>query len=574
MEGTMVLLMVLLMAVSQSPADGLLPQYMTAEESLRINDIGRGHIVTSPPAGCVETPGEFEPLHGAFVTWRYYSYNDIFCEIVREVVDVTRAYIIVRSGSEQNNITNFLSNNGVPLDSVSFMTFSNNSIWIRDYGPWFMRELNGGEGIVDFIYNRPRPQDDTIPWLIGDSWSIPVYGSPLEHPGGNFMVDGLGTGFASTLIYEENPGYSALEIDSLMLEYSGLEQFIVLQRINIEYTGHIDLWTKIVNDTLVLVGEYEPGHPNYDLLNQNADSISNCKNREGFSYSVARMPMPWSTSDAPPTYLNSLMVNNKVLVPLWGEPEDDTALFIYEQLLPEHEIVGIDCSAMAGSGGAIHCITMQAPSRKYLHVKHHPLPDSTNDTLNPYRVRAEIFTSSALEAESTVVFYKINSGSIFDVVPLAAVGDTPGVYAGYIPAQNPGDTVFYYLQAKNNEGIRRTSPVDVPPHMYSFLVAPGVSIAEKHIRMDGFSFSISSNPVSYRVVFSLHVKEETNARLEIYNLLGQRVKLLAHRQYKPGSYEIDWNFIDSRRRRLPQGIYFYSLITNSRKQRGKILLIK
>ncbi|MGB7053953.1 MAG: agmatine deiminase family protein [bacterium] len=446
----------------------LLPKWMTPEESLRVHEIGRGHKITAPPGGWVETPAEFEQLRGVFVTWIYGSYNSIFREIVREAGEVSKVYIIVGSTSEQSNITSYLQTSGIPLDSVVFYVWPRNSVWVRDYGPWFMRKHDNSEGIVDFIYNRPRPLDDTIPWRIGQSWGISVYGSPLEHAGGNFMVDGLGTGFASTLIHEENPQFSAAQIESLMLAYSGLEQFIVLPRINIEYTGHIDLWTKILNDTLVMVGEYAPGHPNYTTLNENADSISRCKNREGFPYRIVRIPMPWSTSSAPPSYLNSFMVNNKVLVPIYNLTEDSAALDIYQQALPDYEIIGIDCSAMSGSGGAIHCITMQALSAQYIHVQHYPMTN-TADTLNAYRIRTRIATSSNLISDSTLISYKINSGS-YNTVMLAPVVDTPGVYAGYVPAQSLGDTVYYYISTLNSEGVRRTSPRYVPPQVYSFLI--------------------------------------------------------------------------------------------------------
>lgn len=449
-------------------AEPLLPQWMTPDESLRIHEIGRGHKITTPPGGWVETPGEFDRLRGVFVTWVYGNYNSIFRQIVEEAGEVCKVYIIAGSSGEQTSITNYLVNQGVPLDSIEFYIWPRNSIWIRDYGPWFMRKQDDSEGIVDFIYNRPRPLDDTIPWRIGQSWTISVYGSPLEHAGGNFMVDGLGTGFASTLIHQENPQFSAAQIESLMLAYSGLEQLIVLPRINIEYTGHIDLWGKVLNDTLIMVGEYAAGHPNHTILNENADSISRCNNREGFPYRIVRIPMPWSTSNSPPSYLNSLFVNNKVLVPLWNQPEDSLAIAIYESVLPDHDIVGINCSAMGGSGGAIHCITMQAPSAEFIHIQHYPLTN-TADTLNDYRVRARITTSNSLIFDSTVVAYRINSGA-YNTTTLSPVVDTPGVYAGHIPAQSLGDTVHYYIIAKNGDGVRRTSPRHVPPQAYSFRI--------------------------------------------------------------------------------------------------------
>lgn len=546
---------------------------MTPEESLRIHEIGKEHIVTDPPGEWVETPGEFERLEGVFITWIYGVFNSVFREIAREVVGVSKLYIIVGSSGEQSSITNYLQNNGIPLDSVVFYIWPRNSVWSRDYGPWFMRKQDNNEGIVDFIYNRPRPQDDTIPWRIGQAWGISVYGSPVEHAGGNFMVDGLGTGFASDLIYEENPSYTSEQIDSLMLEYSGLEQFIVLQRMNIEYTHHIDLWTKALNDTLIMVGEYASGHPNYDLLNDNADSITRCKNREGYPYRVVRMPMPWSMSSAPPSYLNSLFVNNKVLVPLWNEPEDDTALFIYEQALPDHEIVGIDCSSMSGSGGAIHCITIQAPSSKFIHIHHYPLTD-IEDTLNPYRVRSQITTSSSLFTDSTLVFYKINSGD-FTTIPLSAVIDTPGVYADYIPAQSGGDTVHYYLLVKNADGIRRTSPINVPVHIYSFIVGSNVITEENTTSVKvRHRFSVFPNPTQRELTFSVSLLERTNLRIEIYNVLGQKMKVIIDKTLKSGNYDIQWDFHDDRNQELAQGAYFYRIITDKEVKTGKILLIK
>ena len=475
----------------------ILPKYMTPAESLRVDEIGKFHKATSPPSGWVETPGEFERLRGVWITWLMYSYDAVFCEIVRETVDECKAYIIVGGSTNQNYVENYLTGQGVSLDSVYFYTYDRNSVWIRDYGPWFMREEGDSEGIVDFIYNRPRPDDDTISVQIGDDWGLPVYGSPLEHPGGNFMTDGLGTGFASDLIYDENPGTSAAEIDSMMLAYSGLDQFVVVQKMYIEYTGHIDLWTKCLNDTLIMVGEYESGHPNHTLLNQHAAYFESLTNREGRPYRVVRMPMPDSDDNAPPSYLNSLIVNDKVLVPLWNEAEDDTALIIYQNAMPGHEIVGINCHSMASSGGAIHCITMQAPAAEFVHIKPAALED-TEELVDPYRVRAQILTSSSFVADSTLVRYRTGGEGPFSAAPLSAVVGTPGVNEGFIPAQSSGDTVEYYLQCRNTDGVRRTSPWHAPAHLYSFRVgstAP-VPVSDLTIELSGNALYLDWSPVT------------------------------------------------------------------------------
>ncbi|HEX7319646.1 MAG TPA: agmatine deiminase family protein [bacterium] len=549
-----------------------LPKYMTAEESLRIDKIGQGHVITAPPGGWVETPAEFEPLRGVWVTWIYGSYNTVEREIVRGVVSSCKAYIIPGYASDTTSIKSYLTSGGVPLDSVRFYVFPNNSVWIRDYGPWFIRRQDGTEGIIDFQYNRPRPSDDTIPWRIGQAWGIPVYGSPLEHPGGNFMVDGLGRGFFSSLIYEENPGYSAYTIDTMMRNYSGLELTAPMKRMRTEYTGHIDLWTKILNDTLVMVGDYEAGHENDTVLNNRADSITHMKNREGFNYRVVRVIMPWTTSDAPPTYLNSLFVNNKVLVPTWSLPEDPEGLAAYQNALPGYEIVGINCSSMASSGGAIHCIAMQVPASQYVHVRHYPYPD-TSDLVSTYRIRCRIITSSSLRAESTLVFYKVGANGSYSTLALNSVVDTQGVYAAYIPHQTAGDTVYYYILAKNTQNIRRTSPKDVPPHLFRFRIYSGVTVGEFGSSALAH-FSAFPNPARHFLNISFRISDQADLRIAIYNAAGQKVKTIVDGSCSPGHYTEYWDLSDDAGKDLPQGVYFCSVVAGKDKYTGKLLIVR
>ncbi|MEE8597772.1 MAG: T9SS type A sorting domain-containing protein, partial [bacterium] len=202
-----------------------------------------------------------------------------------------------------------------------------------------------------------------------------------------------------------------------------------------------------------------------------------------------------------------------------------------------------------------------------------PLTD-IEDTLNPYRVRAQITTSSSLFTDSTLVFYKINS-SDFTTIPLSAEIDTPGIYAGYIPAQSGGDTVHYYLLIKNADGIRRTSPINVPVHIYSFIVGSNV-ITEENITSVKVRhrFSVFPNPTQRELTFSVSLLERTYLRIEIYNVLGQEVKVIIDKTLKSGNYDIQWDFYDDRNQELAQGAYFYRIITDKEVKTGKILLIK
>ncbi len=45
--------------------------------------------------------------------------------------------------------------------------------------------------LVDFIYNRPRPNDDAVPSAIANFW-INLSRMNITHTGGNIMTDGQG----------------------------------------------------------------------------------------------------------------------------------------------------------------------------------------------------------------------------------------------------------------------------------------------------------------------------------------------------------------------------------------------
>ena len=69
--------------------------------------------------------------------------------------------------------------------------------------------------------------------------------------------------------------------------------------------------------------------------------------------------------EGPLGYKNSLIINgtNKkiVLVPQYGAVEDSTAIEIYEQVMPDYEIIGIYSNLVIDYWGAIHCTTMTRP---------------------------------------------------------------------------------------------------------------------------------------------------------------------------------------------------------------------
>ena len=87
---------------------------------------------------------------------------------------------------------NQYENANVNTDNCSFLIAPTDSYWTRDYGPWFVFNGNDEPGIVNFPYNRPRPNDNDIPIRVSEMLGIDLYGMNLIETGGNYMTEGMG----------------------------------------------------------------------------------------------------------------------------------------------------------------------------------------------------------------------------------------------------------------------------------------------------------------------------------------------------------------------------------------------
>ncbi len=83
-----------------------------------------------------------------------------------------------------------------------------------------------------------------------------------------------------------------------------------------------------------------------------------------------------------------------------------------------------------------------------------------------------------------------------------------------------------------------------------------------------------STTISYSINSRGTVGSPNRTLLEIYNLLGQRVKTLVDEPQSPGMYKIDWGGDNDAGRKVASGIYFYRLVLGDESQTKKMMLVK
>ena len=311
---------------SVSSPGPILRHWMTPEELLHKGEIGRNFVETDPPIAPIRNVAEFDQMQGVLVRYPF----GIPLLVIKEMALNVKVTTIVEFLSEKNTVIQQYLANGIDTSHCNFLIAPTNSYWTRDYGPWFVSDSSNQIGVVDFPYNRPRPYDDEIPKKVADTLGIPWYGMNLVATGGNYMTDGLGIAASTTLIYTENPTLSHTQVAQKVNDYLGVGTYYLRTDLNPpEYIKHIDCWGKFLAPDKILLKKVNPSHPNYTLIENEAIFWAGQICSYGYPYKVYRVRTP---NNQP--YTNSVIVNNKVLVPFMGSNWDDSAKAVYQAALP------------------------------------------------------------------------------------------------------------------------------------------------------------------------------------------------------------------------------------------------
>jgi len=335
-----------------------LPRFATPQE-LIVPPLDLPEALLSPPAGDVDCPSEYSHNEGLLVRWG--SFNDVLTAMT---VPITTGdpdgivYIVVWSASLQASATTTLTNAGADMSQVEFIIVDTDSVWIRDYGPRFIDE-DGSRAVVDHTYNRPRPLDNQIPDHIAGLWGEPSYDIGLSHGGGNFHLFDDNDAFMTELIVNENPAVTPTQIEQRYLDYQALDLTITDPLPSwFDSTQHIDMWMLPVADHEIIIGQYDQGS-DPQAYTVTETWVTKLTNR---GYTIHRTP-GWSSGGTHYTYTNAVIFNDIVFIPEFSgyTTQNAQAVAIFHAAFPGKTIIGVDCSSIIHSAGAIHCIVMHVP---------------------------------------------------------------------------------------------------------------------------------------------------------------------------------------------------------------------
>jgi agmatine/peptidylarginine deiminase len=519
-----------------------------------------GLLVFDPPASPVRAAAEWEEIDGLLVAWT--SYLPTVRDIIRWARLETTVWVVC---NDSMAVKTSLTNNNIPLSNIRYLEVPFNSVWSRDYGQWNVY-TNAVDSLymVDWIYNRPRPDDDLVPEKLSDATQIPMFSltqtpNDLVHTGGNYMVDGYGTAFSSELILDENPTKTAAQIDTIMKRFMGIERYVRMPTLPYDGIHHIDMHLKLLDEETLLWGEYPAGVADGPQIEANLQYVqNNFPSVFGTPYKIVRIPSPpeiWNGNPYYPddqgaylTYTNAVFVNKTVLVTQYYEEYDTTALRIWESALPGYKIQFIDCNDIIQASGALHCITKEVMSADPLLITHQALDDTYNTT-SPYQVDAWIKHRSGIA--SATLYYTTDTSQAYQAVAMNLTNANTDTWTGFIPAQAVGTEVFYYVAAQSNSGKTQVRPMPAPDGYWNFEVLGPVSVSAPIAELN---LNLFPNPSKGIVCLELNLEYGSSVQASVFNGLGQKVGQFSPGLLNTGNKKL---FLDTST--LPTGLYTVSV---------------
>jgi len=538
-------LLLLLAMVSLSWAESsvcgteeLLPIGFTDEELERLDEIGLySPAATEPPPSGTRNPGEFEPATGVIIRWPLGVPYDLIVDFSND----SSVWVICES-SQQSDVESAFTSAGVNMANVDYVLAPSNSIWIRDYGPWFIALPDGEVAIFDYVYNRPRPDDDQIPWEIGDQWGLEVYASDIEHTGGNYMSAGFDQSMSTNLVYGENPQGEDW-VDSQMEMYLGVTDYVTPEDPQGSYIDHIDCWAKMLSPDRLMVLQVPPSHPDYSALESAADMLEETASPYGTDWKVFRV-----YSEGTEGYTNSLITNRQVYMPTWNTSNDSPAMIAYEEALPGYDVGGYYYSGFSNTD-ALHCRTRNAMDAQMLTVWHVPV-DSMQLAGSAVAVEALIRPHPDNTLTSKSLFYRTGTSGPFTELSMSGTGDD--IYTADIPGQTAGTTVQYYVEATDDSGRDEQSPRFAPDTWLHEYETSETGVADQQlVGIGAWVTNPAPNPFASSVELTLALSAAGRAEAAVYDLSGRMVARLASGQMQSGAHQLRWSPQSS----VPSGMY-------------------
>lgn len=362
-------------------------------------------------------PGEFEPHRGCIMIWpkRPGSWNygavkarEAFKNVALAIAESEDVYMLAEPDVAEDarralGVTGEAAAETPGTGArIHVLEMGSDDAWARDVGPTFVKngagdvrgidwEFNAWGGTVDGLYAHWE-KDDQVAERFCEALGYECYEAhPFVLEGGSIHSDGQGTILVTEsclLSAGRNPELTKEEIEERLLSYLGGKKVIWLPRgiYNDETNEHVDnICAFTAPGHVVLAWTDDEADPQYELSMACLKALEASVDACGRRLQVHKLPIPKTPicvteedlkgyefepgedvreagERLAASYVNFYISNGGVIVPQFGDENDETAVRILAELFPGRKVHPVAARDILLGGGNIHCITQQIPA--------------------------------------------------------------------------------------------------------------------------------------------------------------------------------------------------------------------
>ncbi len=321
-------------------------------------------------------PAEWAPHQATLMEWptntRKGFWGELFDRATADWATMANAVaafepVVMVTDPEQASEARAMCGEGVEILPIPI-----DDSWMRDNGPIFVTDANGGVALVHFRFNSwgnkylPFDRDAEVPKHIAAHLGMRRYEAPMVLEGGSFFVDGEGTLITTEqclLHPNRNPDMTREQIEHTLGEYLGIDRVVWLGQghpLDRDTDGHIDAIAQYLGPGRVLLDvPSDPADPYHANGQDNLARLGAARDAAGRAFQIVELD---AGTPAVTAYMNHYLVNGGVIVPADGEPNDHDVLVQLKEAYPDREIVSVPGAVILEGGGGPHCITQQVPA--------------------------------------------------------------------------------------------------------------------------------------------------------------------------------------------------------------------
>ncbi len=165
---------------------------------------------------------------------------------------------------------------------------------------------------------------------------------------------------------------------------------------------------------------------------------------------------------------------------------------------------------------------------------------------------------------SSVYIFNLNNGNSEDVVDGPELNDS----RTDLMAVNYYGSIYVFGGVGGDNGLQPVTSIE------KLDLITGIPNNHSQI-VNGFKLDNNyPNPFNPSTQISFSVGKESQVSVDIYSILGQRIKNLTSKNYSVGNYQITWDGTDNYGKQVAAGVYIYRLSSDYFTDSKKMVLMK